>query len=343
MGEFLRERYVLRDVDGLYGTICRGLGEFVAGENVFIGEHDMERTLVTGCVVRHVFETPDFITIVNQCAGEHPLWEPIRTGGQTVRLLSGHASARRWENTRLYKEALGLEGVRDHLSVEFGDRKRRLTSIGVFRDCRGFERNDEDVMAFLIPHFEQALANARVAEAAGLVGAGQAPEQARHILLDEAGHPLEVSVSMRKWLGSFFPCGAARRGVLPERVTDWLGVARGLLNRGVLLQAVRPLRISGTAACLELRLTRRRFAPGYILLLESHPWGGAQTPGLTPREREVLRWVREGKTNEEIALILACGVTSVKTHLKHIFRKLGVDNRTAAARLYVGQEEGQGR
>lgn len=229
MGDFLRELYVLRDVDGLYGTICRGLGDFVAGENVFIGEHDMERTLVTGCVVRHVFETPDFITVVNQCAGEHPLWEPIRTGGQTVRVLSAHASARRWENTRLYKEALGLEGVRDHISVEFGNRKGRLTSIGIFRDRRGFGRRDEEAMTFLIPHFAQALHNARMAEAAGLTGESVEGDRGWHILLDADGRPLHVPDAVRAKLRGFFPDRDATRASLPESVRSW--TARGREDR----------------------------------------------------------------------------------------------------------------
>jgi DNA-binding CsgD family transcriptional regulator len=91
--------------------------------------------------------------------------------------------------------------------------------------------------------------------------------------------------------------------------------------------------MAGPGGSVEFRLARRRFAPGYVLLMEARALGPADRAVLTPREREVLRWVREGKTNDEIALILSCGVTSVKTHLKNLFRKLGVDNRTAAARM----------
>lgn len=333
MGDFLRELYVLRDVDGLYGTISRGLGDFLAGENVFIGEHDMERTLVTGCAARHVFETPDFITVVNQCAGEHPLWEPIRRGGQEVRVLSEFASRRHWENTRLYKEALGLEGVRDHISVEFGHRKRRLTSIGVFRDRRGFSEADRAVMAFLMPHFEQALGNARLAEAGGLVGATDAARHVRLLLLDQTGCPVDMSPALQAWLKPFSSGRLPSRWGLPARVIDWLTGARSILDRGGLPQQLRPLRMAGPGGSVEFRLARRRFAPGYVLLMEARALGPADRAVLTPREREVLRWVREGKTNDEIALILSCGVTSVKTHLKNLFRKLGVDNRTAAARM----------
>jgi DNA-binding CsgD family transcriptional regulator len=52
---------------------------------------------------------------------------------------------------------------------------------------------------------------------------------------------------------------------------------------------------------------------------------------LTPRQAEVLHWIAEGKTNDEIATILACSFHTVKTHLKQIFQRLGVHTRTGAA------------
>lgn len=51
---------------------------------------------------------------------------------------------------------------------------------------------------------------------------------------------------------------------------------------------------------------------------------------LTPREREILKLVAEGMTNAEIAANLHVGRATVKTHLLHVFEKLGVNDRTAA-------------
>lgn len=52
---------------------------------------------------------------------------------------------------------------------------------------------------------------------------------------------------------------------------------------------------------------------------------------LTRRETDVLRWVAEGKTNAEIGIILDMSRRTVQKHLEHIFEKLGVETRTAAA------------
>ncbi len=52
---------------------------------------------------------------------------------------------------------------------------------------------------------------------------------------------------------------------------------------------------------------------------------------LTEREATVLRLIAEGLNNEEISDLLVVGLSTVKTHVNQIFRKLGVSDRTQAA------------
>ena len=54
---------------------------------------------------------------------------------------------------------------------------------------------------------------------------------------------------------------------------------------------------------------------------------------LTPRELDVLAWIARGKTNRDIADILGMSPRTVNKHLEHIFVKLGVETRAAAAAL----------
>lgn len=58
--------------------------------------------------------------------------------------------------------------------------------------------------------------------------------------------------------------------------------------------------------------------------------------GVTAREAEVLYWVAEGKTNPEIAIIIDASLNTVKKHAINLFAKLGVETRTAAARMALG-------
>jgi LuxR family transcriptional regulator, regulator of acetate metabolism len=55
---------------------------------------------------------------------------------------------------------------------------------------------------------------------------------------------------------------------------------------------------------------------------------------LTSREREVLEMLAEGETNASIARRLVVTEDTVKTHVKHILRKLGVRNRSQAVSRY---------
>jgi two-component system NarL family response regulator len=54
---------------------------------------------------------------------------------------------------------------------------------------------------------------------------------------------------------------------------------------------------------------------------------------LTPRELATLRLMADGKTNKEIASELDISDRTVKTHLGHLFEKLGVTSRTEAVKV----------
>jgi DNA-binding response OmpR family regulator len=63
-----------------------------------------------------------------------------------------------------------------------------------------------------------------------------------------------------------------------------------------------------------------------------------QQAALTNRETEVLSWVAKGKTNRDIAEILGMSPRTVNKHLEHIFDKLGVETRSAAAAIGAKSE-----
>lgn len=86
-------------------------------------------------------------------------------------------------------------------------------------------------------------------------------------------------------------------------------------------------------------LVVRRFAePGrndlQLMVLEEpgEPPGpkALMSLGLTAREAEVLYWIAQGKSNPDIATILAANVRTVHKHVEHIFQKLGLETRNAA-------------
>jgi LuxR family maltose regulon positive regulatory protein len=60
------------------------------------------------------------------------------------------------------------------------------------------------------------------------------------------------------------------------------------------------------------------------------PPDGSPAARLSPREREVLSYLRGTLTTAEIAEALHVSVNTVKTHQRLIYRKLGVSNRREA-------------
>jgi transcriptional regulator EpsA len=76
---------------------------------------------------------------------------------------------------------------------------------------------------------------------------------------------------------------------------------------------------------LHLALSRSQAWPQQALA--SQPSVDTQ---LSERQLEILHWVKLGKTNYEISLILAISELTVKNHLQKIFKKLNVHNRTQA-------------
>lgn len=165
--------------------------------------------------------------------------------------------------------------------------------------------------------------------------------QARHaidavshaaISLRADGTPLWQTQQAADWMEKYFPESQRRSDRLPPRVADWLALALTQVpktNTFVVQQGHESLHLTVSQRGRELLL----------LLEEKHevPIPSLDRYQLTPRELDVLGWVAKGKTNRDIAEILGMSPRTVNKHLEHIFVKLGVETRSAAAALVVGK------
>jgi DNA-binding NarL/FixJ family response regulator len=108
----------------------------------------------------------------------------------------------------------------------------------------------------------------------------------------------------------------------------------GLLAAGVDGLLLRSTGIAELADALELlRSGERAVAPALLPLLVGviglAPSGLGESP-LTGKEREVLARLAEGGSNRAIAEALSVSPATVKTHLSHIYEKLGASDRRDA-------------
>lgn len=112
---------------------------------------------------------------------------------------------------------------------------------------------------------------------------------------------------------------------------------RRTVHASVAPGALLPVK-AATAASIPAPPSSRRAA--------SLPAGGswspasASEPPLTEREAQIARLVASGLSDKEIAQSLGISFTTVRTHIKRAFDKLGVDNRVKlASRLYGATQE----
>ncbi|KKO65100.1 Transcriptional activator protein EsaR [Janthinobacterium sp. KBS0711] len=137
-----------------------------------------------------------------------------------------------------------------------------------------------------------------------------------------------------------------RQGQLAHLALSWragdrrAGVIEGVLVHGSVgdaggsffaLFAVTPADAARQAYALELLLP---YLHVHWLALPGRQrapvTGPAATRAASARELEVLHWVREGKSNDEVGQILGISGWTVKSHLQRIYKLLGVSNRTQA-------------
>ncbi|MCS4510687.1 response regulator transcription factor [Xylophilus ampelinus] len=173
-----------------------------------------------------------------------------------------------------------------------------------------------EVLARLATHVRNAQATRLAREAVDVVGMGA-------VVLDGQGRVAWRSPQATRWLDGAF---AARP---PEDGATWLQSVPAGGEASTPLPDGRRL--------VARHMGRSGFSES-MLLLHLAAAGTAAAPRqpevpLTPRESEVLSWLAKGKTNRDIADILGMSPRTVNKHLEHIFEKLGVETRTAAAAL----------
>jgi len=137
-------------------------------------------------------------------------------------------------------------------------------------------------------------------------------------------------------LTTYFGHPALRAKRLPETLQRWVKFQETIVSSsGDVFSARKPLVVEGQESRLIVRLIPAD--GGSVLLLQQQHTvlrpASLEPLGLSRREAEVLAWVAQGKTDAAIGAILSLSPRTVAKHLEHIYERLGVENRSAAAAL----------
>lgn len=183
------------------------------------------------------------------------------------------------------------------------------------------------------------------ADAAGTSSGGKAPAAANvnfssimgldagngwHILQLSADCKLTAETAALRVLRFFYPRESEWKGDLP---TAWAAAFLEARNWGM---STAPSRTSKSLSHVrDGAALSAHFVPGsgggHIIVRVGHAVTDASLLGLTERELEIAELASMGKTNVEIGFLLSISARTVQKHMEHIFRKLGIETRTALA------------
>ena len=119
---------------------------------------------------------------------------------------------------------------------------------------------------------------------------------------------------------------------LDEYVMEALraGASGFLLKDAPAEQLIAGIRSVAAGDALLAPSVTRRLIESHLRLDGTPPAAAARLAELTAREREVLELLGHGCSNREIAARLYLGEATVKTHVSHVFAKLGLRDRIHA-------------
>lgn len=240
-----------------------------------------------------------------------------RTGDWTsARKTSDFVGLREFRRREIWAELYRGEGMNYWLDVGLPPEPNGQTRVFIFtRRRRDFDEDERLALELVQPHLLRRITAAT--EAAEAVGALAALEDGRGdgpdgVVLCSSGGVIEfASRRSRQTLEAYFGRSCTR---LPQPVQSAIASAR------------TPL----TATCGDRTLTVRVARAGrlVVLLLDERD---TRIDRLTRRGREILERVALGETDAEIAASLGVAPATVGKHLEHIYERLGVHTRTAAA------------
>jgi PAS domain S-box-containing protein len=137
---------------------------------------------------------------------------------------------------------------------------------------------------------------------------------------------------------------SSARSILAKRIDDFTPPGRlealkklwwRLERSGGVEGPYEMLGADGIARQIEFRAMREYGERDYVIVAREVTAARRGTvagtrPRLTPREQEVLQLAADGGSTRTIAEVLVISPTTVKTHLEHVYDKLGVRDRGAA-------------
>jgi DNA-binding CsgD family transcriptional regulator len=329
--DFLQGIYAQQDVDSFAARVVESLPRLIPTDMASFNEVDprtgRHRALVAPVGADRF---PGSEKIFARHVREHPYIVHIgRFEDGRAHTVSELVSRAAFSRSAIYNEYYRRIGTEHQLAVALPGPAPWVRGIALSRGGRDFSERERRLLTALASHVVQAYRNAETLALARRAAGAVAVEV---VLLSARGSVQFATPRARRWLAAYFGGSTARDGRLPSALADWVRARGAPLEHDGPVPPPWPLLVARDGARLEVQVAEYG---QQALLIREHRRGLPAEPlaalELSPRETQVLAWVVEGKTNGEIGVILGARPRTVAKHLERIFRKLGVETRTAAA------------
>lgn len=336
--EFLRANYMARDLPEFRQYVITALPQVVRSEVTGYNEVDLQKWRDEHILYpAERMDFPNSYELFNKHIRDHPVINHLAaTQKPAILRISDFVTHRQFRRTGLYQEFFRRVGTRDQISVTLKLAKRAVVGLAL-NHSRDYRERDRLLLTLLRPHLVQAYENSvcvsRLKEELEAARHSLEEVNVATILVRSDDQASDIAPFAQKLLKKHFHSWTRYRR-LPETIRDWMRAENVRLKR---FSSPQPLVIQTHRKSLEIRMLFQ--SGGTLLLLREKEEGkpleinpkSFAVVGLSSREADVLRWVAKGRTNHEIGQILNLSARTVQKHLEHIFQKLGVESRTAAA------------
>jgi DNA-binding CsgD family transcriptional regulator len=327
----IRELHTFRDQDALRAWLLdTALPKLVPSDWLSYNEVDLSNPEKTLSVLKP--ESNDFFQNLfprfQQVAHQHPLIvRQMQSVDFPVHKISDFLSQESYHQLELYQDVYKPMGVEYQIAATIRLDPHHVTAFALSRRHTDYTERDRKILEMLRPHLVVAFNNIALTKThlQLLDGAELAlRELSSATLIVDAQHKVIYHTGAGlQWIGGTSP------GILPSGISDWL--KKHPVNGHC---ETFHTTSDSSEVCIRAVPTDSPDRRLLVLTRKNLSLPGSTTPtdfGLSKRQLEVAHWVREGKSNAEIAVILGISPRTVQKHIEHIFEKMGVETRVAIA------------
>lgn len=279
------------------------------------------------------------VEILGTLIHEHPILPdvlPVRRN--TTAKISEYMSLGKFQETALYHEFYKHIGGDSQMITAFNVSPELFVSCSLHRSKMDFSERDLEVLKHLSPHLIAAFRNAQILKYSSERNT-QIPNALDSIgygilTIDSEMKVCEQNLTAIRMLHEYFSFSNG----LPEELLNYIKHSASVFTQGEVYLPPTPLIVRKIDSILKIRLSPQFQTQSTVIFLEEIKEPNSRIfmrLGLTKTESEILFLISKGKTDQEISQIQVVSIRTVHKHRENIFRKLGVENRTAATSLAI--------